>query len=618
MTAAASGGVFPTLLRVARAELLPFDGRFGMAWRVAAQCMIASAVFMTYGIPMAAIGCYLILFIMKPDSTESSLMAAAIAVLVSVVVVAMVPLLHWTIDSPPLRMAVLVGGSILFLYIGAASQLGPVGNIIAMVIAFIMTLLGDVPFGEVATRGLLYAWLMAAVPMGLVVLFNLFLGRSSLALLRAGLAARLEAAAAVIGGRAPQATLEHFLREGNEELDKQAGLAKLLHLAPTAQMRFLKSAVDASYRLLLAASRLQSMETSPSRLQLAARCRAAASAMRRGHAAPARGGHSEEAAGLDDAKAGTGGDAVEAETGLHDVREALAAMSGETPPRRSNAASRKGFFFADALSNPAYQHYALRTTAAAVICYLIYTALDWQDIHTAMITCYVAALGSTAETLHKLFLRIIGCLIGAAMGMASIMFVIPHITTIGALMVLVFAGILVAGWVAAGSERIAYAGIQIGLAFLLTVLQGFGPEVQMSVAWDRIIGILLGNFVMFIMFTKLWPVGMISSVVPRLVRALDSLAGIAAARRSDDPGTEEISGVMSELNQARQGLQMLLFEPRKLRPADGDVALLHDVISKASHICHLAAFQEARQTPEYGRAIRELPDLMQTVRRIST
>lgn len=586
------------LLRVARDELLPFDGRFGMAWRVAAQCMIAAAVFMTYGIPMAAIGCYLILFIMKPDSTESSLMAVAITILVSVVVMVMFVLLQWTIDSPLMRMALLVGASVLFLYIGAASQLGPVGNIIALVIAFIMTLIGDVPFGEVATRGLLYAWLMAAVPMGLVILFNMFFGRSSLTLLRNALEERLQAAARVIEGEASPCTLDRLLHRGNEELEKQAALARLVHLAPKSQMRTLTQAIAGSYRLLLAAASLSPGGSSPARRQLAAQCEAAARALQHGYPLAPAGAHPD---GQDD---------------LSDVRDALARLAPEAAPeQKKHSAEKKGFFFEDARSNPAYLHFALRTTAAAVICYLIYTAIGWQDIHTAMVTCYVAALGSTAETVHKLFLRIVGCLIGAAMGIAAIVFVIPNITSIGGLMVLVFVGILVAGWVTAGSERISYAGVQIGLAFLLTVLQGYGPDVKMAVAGDRVVGILLGNVVMFILFTKLWPVGMVSSLAPRLRQTLQRLTAIATPDRRDDPRIQDISTVMAELNTAKEALQLVLFEPRKLHPADSDVVTLREVIRKATHICRLAALKTTRRSPEYDQAVSELPDLLRTVER---
>src|SRR5690606_17748556 len=146
----------------------------------------------------------------------------------------------------------------------------------------------------------------------------------------------------------------------------------------------------------------------------------------------------------------------------------------------------------------------------------VYTALDWQDIHTAMITCYVAALATTGETLHKLTLRIVGCLIGAAMGMLAIVFLMPLMTSIGELMLLVFLGSLPAAWVASGSERSAYAGVQIGLAFLLTVLQGFGPDVQMSVALDRIMGILLGNVILYLVFTRVWPVSAAQAARARL------------------------------------------------------------------------------------------------------
>jgi multidrug resistance protein MdtO len=65
-----------------------------------------------------------------------------------------------------------------------------------------------------------------------------------------------------------------------------------------------------------------------------------------------------------------------------------------------------------------------------MICCLVYTGIDWQGIHTAMVTCFVAAQGTTAETVHKLALRVLGCLVGAAMGIAAILFVIPHLRSV--------------------------------------------------------------------------------------------------------------------------------------------------------------------------------------------
>lgn len=57
------------------------------------------------------------------------------------------------LEAAPLRMAALIVSSFLFLYLGSASKLGPVGSIIALVIAYVMTLLSNIPMGEVATRG---------------------------------------------------------------------------------------------------------------------------------------------------------------------------------------------------------------------------------------------------------------------------------------------------------------------------------------------------------------------------------------------------------------------------------------------------------------------------------
>lgn len=593
----------PTVLRTARKDLRPFDGRLDMAWRVAAQCSLASLVFMTYGIPLAAIGCYLILFLMKPDGAESTLMAIGVAILVSLVVVLLLYLARWTIDDPMWRMVVIVVGSFIFLYIGAASLLGPIGNILALVVGFAMTLLSDVPFGEAATRALLYAWLMAVVPMGIIVIFNLFLGRSPVRLLKNELVKRLEATARALEQPALDEEVRTQLLAGNEELKKRVGFVGLLHLAPTAETQYLTRAIDDSYRLLLAVSTLMVSAPEPLRHELASQCRLAAQVLAAEQSI-------DRAVGDPSSQA-----SIPSDNPATEARLALAALM-DRRPRPAEKSAKPSFFFKDALSNSEYSRFAIKTTAAATISYLLYTAIDWQGIHTAMITCYVAALGTTAETLHKLTLRIIGCLIGAAMGVGAILFLIPHMTSIGSLMALVFTGILVAGWVSSGSERISYAGIQIGLAFLLTILQDFGPSIDLSAASDRVMGILLGNLVMYLVFTRIWPLSIASMVRKKVAGALDGLTQIVRSDRTQPATMDEISRVITTLQTARESLGLALFEPRNLRPDDDTIKRLRTLIVQAENLCPVVAFKPTIPSPAYTQAVSEIDYMLLSLSKV--
>src|SRR5208282_3126945 len=153
----------------------------------------------------------------------------------------------------------------------------------------------------------------------------------------------------------------------------------------------------------------------------------------------------------------------------------------EDKPKKS-----RGFFEEDAFTNREHVHYALKTTAAAMLCYFLYSLLDWPGIHTCFLTCYAVSLGTTAETTQKLTLRILGCLIGAAAGIGAIVFLVPFLTSIGALMIVVF----------------------------LCVVQGPSPAFDMQTARDRVIGILIGNVVVYLLFTNLWPVSVGKRVDP--------------------------------------------------------------------------------------------------------
>jgi multidrug resistance protein MdtO len=65
--------------------------------------------------------------------------------------------------------------------------------------------------------------------------------------------------------------------------------------------------------------------------------------------------------------------------------------------------------------------------------------------------------------------------------------------------------LLLAERIAAGSQRIAYAGLQIAFAFYLAIFQGFAPGTDLDVIRDRIAGIVLGIVVTTVVFRYLWP-----------------------------------------------------------------------------------------------------------------
>jgi multidrug resistance protein MdtO len=51
---------------------------------------------------------------------------------------------------------------------------------------------------------------------------------------------------------------------------------------------------------------------------------------------------------------------------------------------------------------------------------------------------------------------------------------------------------------------LSYAGIQLGLAFYLINISEFKMQTSLAVARDRVVGILLGLFVMWLVFDRLW------------------------------------------------------------------------------------------------------------------
>ena len=252
----------------------------------------------------------------------------------------------------------------------------------------------------------------------------------------------------------------------------------------------------------------------------------------------------------------------------------------------------KSLFVPDAFTNPAHVHFALKVTFAAMFCYIFYSAIDWTGIHTAFITCTFIALESTGATLHKGVLRIGGCIIGGALALFTIVFLMPHMVTIASLVVVVACASAIAGWVATGSELIAYAGLQIAFAFFYSVFQGYAPDTDLDNVRDRVVGILFGLIVTGVVFAYIWPehtIDRLRDALRAALRQLAQLLEIPSPETSIETAKAEtqslIAATSASFDRAKRYVQLTQFEfeesPDRDRTSLGN---LESMLSRADEI----------------------------------
>jgi hypothetical protein len=264
----------------------------------------------------------------------------------------------------------------------------------------------------------------------------------------------------------------------------------------------------------------------------------------------------------------------------------------DAPSPRAHLPKPKSFFVSDAFTNPAHVHFALKVTFATMFCYISYMAIDWFGIHTALITCTFIALESTGATLHKGLLRIGGCVIGGALALFTIVFLMPHMVTIASLVVVVACASAIAGWVATGSEMISYAGLQIAFAFFYSVFQGYAPDTDLDNVRNRVVGILFGLIVTGLVFLYIWPERTIDRFRDALRQALRQLARLLEIPRPETPlekakaeAHELIPETSKTFEQARRYAELTTFEfeesPNRDRTSLGN---LESTLSRAEEV----------------------------------
>jgi len=208
---------------------------------------------------------------------------------------------------------------------------------------------------------------------------------------------------------------------------------------------------------------------------------------------------------------------------------------------------RTRHFAADALTNPDHIKFALKGCLAATICYFIYNAIDWPGISTAVTTCLLTALSTVGASRQKQVLRIGGALAGGVIGMGSQIFVLPYLDSIVGFTALFALVISLAAWIMTSTPRLSYFGVQVAVAFCFINVSAFAIETSLATARDRVVGILLGLVVMWLVFDQLWGAPAIVAMKRASAENLRLLAQLAR-----EPVSQSLKAVVARTASLRE------------------------------------------------------------------
>ena len=520
-------------------ELAPREGRWASAARIAIGSSVAVAIAMVFQIPQPNYVAYIGFAISKDESHGTIKYAIGGMLAITLALVLTLGLCIIDTAEPALRLPLMASATFTAMFTARTFALGPISYLAGFVIVMLQSVVDDAHSLEALTRLVLWMWVVILVPVVITIIVNLVWGQSTDILVKRSVRKVIDELAQGLIARDYQRRLPEWRSRLLPLLETLRQISHNKSRAGQINPRALAVLLEA----------LVVLESFPNDLPDGVLQELAMSVVSGLHADHATVESQEQRS----AQVVAFVDALTRFQAALEQPHTPAALNAPHAPRR--------LFVSDAFTNSAHWQFALKTTIAVMASYAAYTLLDWPGLRTAIVTCFFVALGSLGETMHKLVLRISGAAIGGLIAGLCIVFVLPHLTDIGQLALLVGSVSLGAAWVATSSERLAYAGMQIAFAFLLGVLQGYVPATDLTVLRDRLVGILLGNLAITLVFSSLWPT---SAALGLRAALADALHAIAAVLKLGAPDEESRTSTVQALVRAEHFRALSSFELRML------------------------------------------------------
>jgi len=508
------------LLARIRNELAPFPGRMDAVWRLLASCTVVIICSMTLQIPSLSLSLIMVFFTAQ-ENTVLTRMSGIVLIIGSILsVVASILLLKFFINAPMLRILGAALVAFCGMYFMRTSKLGAIGFLVALIVVYGQSMADIYEDPEVMTRALLWVGVATTYPIVVsMIIQRLFRPALPVKLLVEEYGRQLDEVEHQIDARIACVAAPAFhsgrVARGVLALQRQLAFAALGNKERTAARAAAVSRLHAAAAQL---ARLAPFEASPEERRQMIAIREACASLREclGH---------DAAFNLTDA-APVPADLPGSEHGmrahssiLREMVRALRSAADADADADAGAASANGkpadaqgaqpaAAAANVAGNPlnfVYLQFAFKAVLAAMVTYVIYTGLQWPGIHTAMQTCIILALPSLGATTHKGITRLLGCFLGSLAALVATVFAVPHLDSIVGLLAMSLPVIAAGAWIAVGSPRSNYIGVQMMFAFALAQLGSFGPVTDVTEIRDRLVGILLGLAVSITVYTLLWP-----------------------------------------------------------------------------------------------------------------
>lgn len=543
---AAEQGLWPWFQDFLRDELRPYPGRVSTVVRIVIAATLSMVVIMTFRIPGAALASYYTLMLAResPSATlrnagvvMASYLAAGLYCLIGIWLFIDYPLPHflWVVFSLFLCFFLI---KVMNSYVASAA--------FAFTITIVVPLWdAPLPQGALLTGTL---WSVGSVSIGLVctVLVEYVSSAfSSTDELLSGLSDRLSAVAGWMRAESGESGEREEARRRIAQL-AMVGTSRLRRLAlsepsgsnparSTTTVSLVGRLVDIAAALPARADQVSDAEKQKLRTlaEEADRLNARLVAQPRGSQPPTR----------VEARQHEGRDPliVDLESTVDLLNLSLTNGGVERDSVEQTTQPASAYFVSDAFSNSEHLYYALRGCLAATLCYMLLNAIAWRGLSTSLATCVITALSSVGSSRQKQVLRLGGAIVGGVVfGIGSQALILPALDSIGGFILLFVAVTAFAAWFGTSSPRLSYFGLQVTLAFYLIHLQEFYPQTNLAIGRDRVMGILLGLAMMWLVYERLGSAPAIQVMRQLFATNLGLLAELAELFRYGRPAANRV------------------------------------------------------------------------------